>query len=372
MTQELPAEFSAPSNILEITLALTVAATIAVAAALGVGRVARNLLGAVSGDDLAAQPLARRTLRVVKALTFVVLFLVIAFPALEFAGVQPSVGMDAEDLGRWATRTGVRIVALFLLAFIVVRILALVVERAERDLNRGTGLDALERLKRTQTIARLIRRTLSGLVWTTAALIVLRELDVDITPVLAGAGIIGLAVGFGAQTLVRDVITGIFLIMENQVRVGDVATVNGIGGLVERINLRTIVLRDLEGVVHVIPNGEIKTISNRTKDYSFYVVDLRVDYGTDVDRVATLIQEAGEELMADPNFAPSILAPIEILGVDDFKESAVILKFRIKTIPLKQWEVGRALRRRVKLALDREGIRVPRAQLDVSLDRSNT
>ncbi len=117
-----------------------------------------------------------------------------------------------------------------------------------------------------------MRRALSALIWSAAVLMILRELDVDITPVLTGAGIVGLAIGFGAQTLVRDVISGFFLIIEDQVRVGDVAVVNGIGGLVEQINLRTIVLRDSEGAVHVIPNGEIKTLSNRTKDYSYYVI----------------------------------------------------------------------------------------------------
>ncbi len=136
--------------------------------------------------------------------------------------------------------------------------------------------------------------------WSTAVLIVLRELDVDITPVLTGAGIVGLAIGFGAQTLVRDVISGFFLIVEDQVRVGDVAMVNGTGGLVEQINLRTIVLRDFEGVVHVIPNGEIKTLANRTKDFSYYVIDLGIDYDEDTDRVMALVREAGESLMKDP------------------------------------------------------------------------
>ena len=161
----------------------------------------------------------------------------------------------------------------------------------------GTGLDALERRKRAQTIASIVRRALSALIWTTAVLMVLRELDVDITPVLTGAGIVGLAIGFGAQTLVRDVITGFFLIVEDQVRVGDVAMVNGTGGLVEQINLRTIVLRDVEGVVHVIPNGEIKTLANRTKDFSYYVIDLGVEYDEDTDRVVALVREAGAELM---------------------------------------------------------------------------
>jgi small conductance mechanosensitive channel len=358
--------------VLEITLALAVAATLAMAAALATGRIARRLLNVVGREELAAQPLARRTLRVARFLTFVVAFVVLAFPALDLAGVRPGVGMDSVSLLKWAAETGVRIVALLLFAYVISRVITTVIERAERDIDVGTGLDALERRKRAQTISRLARRVLAGLIWTTAALIVLRELDVDITPVLAGAGIVGLAIGFGAQTLVRDVITGFFLIVEDQVRVGDVATVNGIGGLVEQINLRTIVLRDFEGVVHVVPNGEIKTLANRTKDFAYYVIDLGIEYDADVDRVVAIVKDAGATLLADPQYAPSILEPVEILGVDDFKESSVTLKMRIKTVPLKQWEVGRELRRRVKIAFDREGIRIPFPQLQVHIARHST
>jgi small-conductance mechanosensitive channel len=367
--QGTPTPPALPGNVLEITLALALAATLAAAAALAIGRVARRLLNVVGREELAAQPLAQRTLRVARAFTFLVTFLVLAFPALDLAGVRPAVGLRSEDLGRWATETGVRIMALLVLAFVVVRIVTAVIQRAELDLDVGTGLDALERRKRAQTISSLVRRALSGLIWTTAVLIVLRELDVDITPVLAGAGILGLAVGFGAQTLVRDVITGFFLIVEDQVRVGDVATVNGIGGLVEQINLRTIVLRDLEGVVHVVPNGEIKTLANRTKDFAYYVIDLGIEYEANIDQVMAIVQEAGQSLLADPKYAPSILEPVEVLGVDDFKDSAVTLKIRIKTVPLKQWEVGRELRRRLKQAMDREGVRIPFPQLQVHITR---
>ena len=358
-----------PPNVLEIILALALAATLAAGAALATSRLARRLLTAVGRNGMAHEPLARGTIRAVRVTSFLVVFAVLAFPALDLAGVKLGVGMHSQDLGRWAARTGLRIVALLLLAFALVRILSSIIVRAERDMSVGTGLDALERRKRAQTIASVARRGLAVLVWTTAGLIVLRELDVDITPVLTGAGIVGLAVGFGAQTLVRDVISGFFLIVEDQVRVGDVAMVNGTGGLVEQINLRTIVLRDAEGVVYVIPNGEIKTLANRTKDYSYYVIDLGVEYDADTDRVLALVREAGEQLMKEPAFAPFILEPVEIMGVDDFKDSSITLKFRIKTVPLKQWEIGRELRRRIKLVLDREGIRIPSPRLEVTYTR---
>ncbi|MBA2604574.1 MAG: mechanosensitive ion channel family protein [Acidobacteria bacterium] len=200
-----------------------------------------------------------------------------------------------------------------------------------------------------------------------ALLMVLREVQVDIAPVLTGAGIVGLAVGFGAQTLVRDIISGFFLILEDQVRVGDVAAINGTGGLVEAINLRTIVLRDVEGTVHVFPNGAIQTLANRSKDFSYYVIDLGISYRENPDRVAAVLREVGADLQADPVFAPWILMPVEVLGVDAFADSAVIMKMRIRTMPLKQWEVGREFRRRLKMRLDREGIEIPFPQRVVSI-----
>jgi small conductance mechanosensitive channel len=359
-----PPTLALPPNLLEITLALAIAAALAGALALVAGRVARRLLTSV-GREALGDPLARGTTRIVCAMTFIVAFAVLAFPALDLAGVDLRVGLGSADLGRWAVESGVRITAILVLAFVVVRSLAGLIVRAERDMAVGTGLDALERRKRAQTLASVVRRALSALIWTTAVLVVLRELDVDITPVLTGAGIVGLAIGFGAQTLVRDVISGFFLIIEDQVRVGDVAVVNDVGGLVEQINLRTIVLRDMNGAVHVIPNGEIKTLSNRTKDYSYYVIDLGVDYDEDTDRVVAAVQKAAGELGADPVHGPNILQPVEILGVDDFKDSSVAMKFRIKTVPLKQWEVGRELRRRIKRVFDAEGIRIPFPQVEV-------
>jgi moderate conductance mechanosensitive channel len=191
---------------------------------------------------------------------------------------------------------------------------------------------------------------------------------VDVTPVLTGAGIAGLAIGFGAQTLVRDVISGFFFILEDQVRVGDVAVVNGQGGFVEQLNLRTIVLRDYEGVVHVFPNGEIKSLANRTKDFSYYVIDLGMEYGEDPARVIQAVRDAAAGLMEDPVHKPNILEPLEVAGVDAFGESQVTIRVRIKTVPLKQWEVGRELRRRIYVTLRERNITIPFRQLTVHLD----
>ena len=147
-------------------------------------------------------------------------------------------------------------------------------------------------------------------------------------------------------------------------------TINGIGGAVEEINLRTIVLRDVEGVVHTIANGDIRTLANQSKDFSYYVIDIGVGYDDDTDRIVEVVREVAGELMQDPAFAPSILEPLEVLGVDAFKATEVTLRFRIKTLPLKQWEVGRELRRRIKKAFDAQGIRIPGPQMTVTLKPS--
>lgn len=216
-----------------------------------------------------------------------------------------------------------------------------------------------EASKRAETLVRLLRQGVIILLWVVGLLIILRELGLDITPILASAGILGLAVGFGAQNLVRDVISGFFFILENQVRVGDVAIVNGTGGLVEGVNFRTIVLRDLAGVVHVFPNGSITTLSNLTHDWSAYVFDIGVAYKEDVDRVIALLKEIGEEMRNDDYYGPLLIDDIEIFGVNEFADSAVMIKGRLLTQPIKQWEVGREFLRRVKIAFDKADIEIP-------------
>jgi small conductance mechanosensitive channel len=264
--------------------------------------------------------------------------------------------MDRGALRGWLLASGIRIVVIIVVAWLVLRVALLATDRLSRELSAGEGVDVIERTKRAQTLGRLIHNVLAVLISSIALLMVLRELGVDIVPMLTGAGIAGVALGFGAQWLVRDVIAGFYLILDNQVRVGDVAAINGVGGIVEAINLRTIVLRDGEGTVHVFQNGAINTLSNRTKDFSFYVIDLNLAYGTDPDRVVAIARRVGEELQADPTYRPNILAPVEIFGVDAFLDSKITIKLRIKTLPQKQWDVGRELRRRLLLALEHEGI----------------
>lgn len=216
-----------------------------------------------------------------------------------------------------------------------------------------------ESKKRAETLARLLRQALVIALWLIAGLVVLREVGVQIAPILASVGIAGLAIGFGAQNLVRDIIAGFFIILENQVRVGDVAVVNGTGGLVEQINFRTMVLRDLAGTVHVFPNGGVTTLANLTQEWSAAVLDIGVAYKEDVDRVIDIMRRVGAEMRADEQYGPSIIEDLEIFGVDNFADSAVVIKCRLKTLPIRQWEVGREYRRRLKKAFDREGVEIP-------------
>jgi small conductance mechanosensitive channel len=205
----------------------------------------------------------------------------------------------------------------------------------------------------------LLRTVTHSLIWGIAGVSALDQIGLNVLPLLAGAGIAGLAVGFGAQSLVRDAITGFFVILENHVQVGDVAVVNGTAGLVEAISFRTIVLRDVAGVVHVFPHGTVTTLANMTKQWSGYVMDIGVSFKEDTDRVVEVMRTVDEELRRDAAFGAAILEPIEVFGVDAFGESQVTVKARIKTLPAQQWTVGREYRRRLKKAFDTQGIEIP-------------
>ncbi len=259
----------------------------------------------------------------------------------------------------------VRIIGILIGGYVVLKIIRLAIARMEQLVeDEDEGLQS-EAEKRAQTIGRIINSFAMVIVIGVGVMMILAEFGMDITPIITGAGIAGLAVGFGAQNLVRDIISGFFLILENQIRVGDVAMINGTGGLVEAINLRTTVLRDLEGVVHIFPNGEIKQVSNRTKEWSRYVIDVGVAYKEDVDYVMQVLREIGEELKQDETFGTLIIDPLEILGVDNFGSSEVTIKIMIKTLPLKQWVVGRELRRRIKNTFDEKGIEIPFPHMSV-------
>jgi small conductance mechanosensitive channel len=239
-----------------------------------------------------------------------------------------------------------------------------------RRMFKRASLDATlhpEESKRIETILRIVRQALTVVIWVVAGLMSLKELGLDVGPLLASAGVVGLAIGFGAQNLVRDIIAGLFIILEGQVRVGDFAEMNGMRGTVEKVSLRSITMRDPHGVVHIIANGVITSVSNHTLKWSAYVFDIGVSYKESTDRVVEVLKAVVDEMEKDPVFGVKIQGGLEMWGVDQFAGSQVMIKGRIKTQAGMHMDVGREFLRRVKYAFDREGIEIPFPQLAVHM-----
>lgn len=257
----------------------------------------------------------------------------------------------------WSLTSGLQIILILFLTLIALRISKMLSLRLINTVMKQK--DDVEFQKRTQTLGSIVRYALSTVILIVSTMIVLGKLGIEIGPILAAAGIVGLAVGFGAQSLVKDVISGFFILLEDQIRVNDVVQVAGKGGLVEKINLKTTILRDLAGNVHYVPNGQIDTVTNMTKEYSRYVFEIGVAYREDVDEVIEVIKQADEELRNDQAFKEDILEPIEVLGLDQFADSALIIKARTTTKPIKQWSVAREFNRRLKKKFDEKNIEIP-------------
>jgi small conductance mechanosensitive channel len=213
--------------------------------------------------------------------------------------------------------------------------------------------------KRANTLSNVISKVLSIVIWIFALITVLGELNIEIGPILAAAGIVGLAVGFAGQSMVKDYLNGFYILLWDQIRVGDVVQIAGQGGFVEDINLKMTTIRDLAGNVHFIPNGIIDMVTNMTKEYSRYVYEIGVAYREDVDEVIEVIKKLDEDMRNEPEYKDIILEPIEILGLDKFGDSAIVIKARNKTKPVKQWMIGREFNRRMKKKFDELGIEIP-------------
>ncbi len=213
--------------------------------------------------------------------------------------------------------------------------------------------------RRVRTLSRAIRYVLTVVVSLVAGMLVLSEIGISLAPILGAAGVVGLAVGFGAQSLVRDYFRGLFLLLENQVRIGDVVEAAGKAGVVEELTLHYLRLRDYGGVVHFIPNGEITVISNMSLNHAYAVIDAGVGYGEDVDRVFQVMVQVGKALRSDPDFAGRILDDLEIAGVEQWADSAIVIRCRFKVRPLEQWTVRRETLKRFKVAFDAAGIEIP-------------
>ncbi len=262
-----------------------------------------------------------------------------------------------QQLVSWFLSSGLQIILIVVLAVLAMYLTRILATRLVAIF--GEQKKDIEFQKRTETLGSVIRYVLKILIIIVAAMMILKELGIEIGPILAAAGIIGLAVGFGAQHVVQDVISGFFILMEDQIRVGDVVQITDKGGLVEKVNLRMTILRDLAGNVHYVRNGQIDVVTNMTKDYSRYVFDIGVAYRENVDEVIEVIKEIDEELRSDPEYKDDILEPLEVLGLDQFADSAIIIKARTKTKPIKQWRVGREFNRRMKKKFEEKNIEIP-------------
>ncbi len=250
------------------------------------------------------------------------------------------------------------LVALWLARRAIPRAIKLAVS-ADRFTDVSDSVALEEQAKRAETLSKVLVHFVDVIVVFVAVLLVLGELGIPLGPLVASAGIVGIALGFGAQSIVRDTLAGLFILIENQYRTGDVVTVAGISGTVEEVTLRRTVLRDLDGVVHSISNGEIMISSNMTRGWSRVNLNVSVAYDQDLDRARAILDHVGEELAADPEWSGLIIEAPRVLRVDAFEESGIALKILAKTKPVKQWEVAGELRRRIKAAFDAEGIEIP-------------
>src|SRR3989344_1773813 len=265
-----------------------------------------------------------------------------------------------QNITPWFLDRGVKIVAIIIVAYLIRKFAGIFIERIIRKIIISDHFLTKEaEKKREDTLIRIFTVSLGILIWLMAALMILQELGIAIGPLLAAAGIAGLAFGFGGQYLIRDLISGLFIILENQYRLGDVACFDGTCGLVEDISMRMTTLRDLDGIVHHVPHGEIKRASNLSKYYARVNLNIGIAYNSDLEKVIGVVNRVGKELAEDVQWKEFITKPPQFLRVDDFADSAIIIKILVETKPIKQWDVAGELRKRLKIAFDKENIEIP-------------
>lgn len=263
-----------------------------------------------------------------------------------------------EGAGAWLITHGLRIFVILILTLVAVKAIQIIADKVFGRLFKNHK-DDVEIQKRADTLKSVTRNIAIISLVAVALMMILGELGVKIGPILTAAGVVGIAVGFGAQTLVKDVINGFFILLDDQIRVGDVVDIADKGGFVENVTLRMTTLRDFAGNVHFVRNGEITVVTNMTKEYSRYVFDVRVAFRENIDEVIRVLQQIDEGMRQDPIYKNDILEPLEILGLDKFADSALIIKARTKTRPIRQWAVGREFNRRMKMKFDELGIEIP-------------
>jgi small-conductance mechanosensitive channel len=297
------------------------------------------------------------SIRLLRVAWFIIIIFAVWLAVLAVLGIW---GLEVSAATGWLGAHGWRIVLIIVFAMLAVIAMGEIVPRIiVRTLARRPDETKDEVKKRSDTLSGVLGGTVQVFIIFIAIFMILSELKIDIGPILAGAGVVGIAIGFGAQSLVKDLVAGLFVIIENQYRVGDVVKIADVSGIVENINLRRTVLRDLDGIVHTIPNGEIRVASNFTKDWSRVNLNISVGYGEDLDRVISVINRVGQELAADPAWAPLIISAPKVLRVDNLGDSGIDIKILGDTKPIRQWDVMGELRLRLKKAFDAEGIEIP-------------
>jgi small conductance mechanosensitive channel len=256
-----------------------------------------------------------------------------------------------------------RIVIILVLAWVLQALATRLIRLFREYMARRTSGDEVARIA---TLARVFRNAAGVVIFVVAGTLILNELGISIAPILATAGVAGVAIGFGAQSLIKDYFTGFFLLLDDQVRQGDVVEIAGKGGLVEEVTLRYVRLRDMDGHVHYVPNGEIKLVTNRTREYATPVLDVGVSYREDADEVLQLMREVAAALRGDPKWSARIAGDLEVIGVDRLADSAVMLRVRFKVVPpIEQWNVKREYLKRLKKAFDEHDIEVPFPHLTI-------
>lgn len=257
----------------------------------------------------------------------------------------------------------IEVAIIIAVSFLFYRVVKLIVKRLVAiKIDEEDPLVRRMREQRAQTLGSLFTNVALVFVVTITLLTVL-SVFINIGPLLASVSVVGLAISFGAQSLVKDIISGTFILLEGQFGIGDVIQIGQTSGLVEKMTLRTTVLRDLHGAVHIIPNGEIKQVSNLTKTWSRAVIDVTITYGENVDRVVEALRSIGQELQRDPEWAPLLIDEPEVLGIENLTDAGVVLRMTTKTLPLKQWEVARELRGRIKKRFDADHIEIPQSRV---------
>ena len=275
-------------------------------------------------------------------------------------GMKESIENFVDSIIPWLLNHGIRIVFIAVFAYILIRILNKFIERAVRlAVVADSQISPEAENKREETLIHIFKFTIKVVIWIIASLMILEEFGVKIAPILAAAGIVGIAFGFGGQYLIKDIISGLFIILENQYRIGDIVAFDKVSGLVENITLRKTTLRDMDGTVHHIPHGEVKTVSNYSKDFSRINLNVSIAYNSDLEKVIRLVNKVGQELFNDDNFKEMLVTPPQFLRVDNLEDSSVVIKIVADTKPLKQWELTGELRKRLLIAFNKEGIEIP-------------